>query len=100
MLGACAQPETGGPGTEWDAHDIDMAVPLAPGELDNKIQGIYQHQTQRSQQPGSPDKRSINLWNLARQINSGTAEVYDSLGLAEYEAIECFKRFEIGLSEQ
>jgi glucosamine-6-phosphate deaminase len=38
-----------GPGTEWDAHDIDMAVPLSPGELDNKIQGIYQHQTQRSQ---------------------------------------------------
>lgn len=82
-----------GPGSEWDAHDIDMAVPLSPGELDNKIQGIYQHQTQRSQHPGSADQRSLNLWNLAREINSGTARTYDSLGLAEYEAIECFKRF-------
>jgi glucosamine-6-phosphate deaminase len=84
-----------GPGAEWEAHDIDMAVPLSPGELDNKVQGIYQHQTQRSQQPGSSSQRSLNLWNLAREINSGTAAVYDSLGLAEYEAIECFKRFEI-----
>lgn len=82
-----------GPGSEWEAHDIDMAVPLSPGELDNKIQGIYQHQTQRSQQPGSADQRSLNLWNLAREVNSGTARTYDSLGLAEYEAIECFKRY-------
>ena len=89
-----------GPGSEWEAHDIDMAVPLSPGELDNKIQGIYQHHTQRSQQRGSADQRSLNLWNLAREINSGTARVYDSLGLAEYEAIECFKRFAKGASAQ
>jgi hypothetical protein len=38
----------------------------------------------------------LNLWNLAREINSGTAEIYDALGLAEYEAIECFKRYELG----
>ncbi len=82
-----------GPGTEYEAHDIDMAVPLSPDELDNKVQGIYQHQTQRSQHPGSAKQRSLNLWNLAREINSGTAEIYDALGLAEYEAIECFKRY-------
>lgn len=84
-----------GPGTEYEAHDIDMAVPLSPDELDNKIQGIYQHQTQRSQQPGSANQRSLNLWNLAREINTGTAEIYDALGLAEYEAIECFKRYQL-----
>ncbi|MDQ8208728.1 glucosamine-6-phosphate deaminase [Coraliomargarita sp. SDUM461003] len=82
-----------GPADEWEAHEIDMAVPLSPDEFENKIQGIYQHQTQRSQSPGRSSKKSSNTWDLAREINCGTAEVYDALGLAEYEAIECFKRY-------
>jgi len=82
-----------GPADEWEANEIDMAVPLSPDEFDTKIQGIYQHQTQRSQSPSRASKKSSNTWDLAREINRGTAEVYDALGLAEYEAIECFKRF-------
>ena len=84
-----------GPGDEWEAHEIDMAVPLSPDEFENKIQGIYQHQTQRSQSPGREGKKSSNTWDLAREINHSTAGVYDALGLAEYEAIECFKRYTI-----
>jgi len=83
-----------GPADEWEAHEIDMAVPLSPDEFENKIQGIYQHQTQRSQSPSRASNKSSNSWDLAREINRGTAEIYDNLGLAEYEAIECFKRFE------
>lgn len=82
-----------GPADEWEAHEIDMAVPLSPDEFENKIQGIYQHQTQRSQSPGRAGNKSSNSWDLAREINRGTAEIYDGLGLAEYEAIECFKRY-------
>jgi len=82
-----------GPADEWEANEIDMAVPLSPDEFENKIQGIYQHQTQRSQSPSRASKTSSNTWDLAREINRGTAEIYDALGLAEYEAIECFKRF-------
>jgi glucosamine-6-phosphate deaminase len=82
-----------GPADEWEAHEIDMAVPLSPDEFENKIQGIYQHQTQRSQSPGRAGNKSSNSWDLAREINRGTAGIYDALGLAEYEAIECFKRF-------
>jgi len=82
-----------GPGEEWEAHEIDMAVPLSPGEFENKIQGIYQHQTQRSQSPSRASKNSSNSWDLAREINRATAEIYDTLGLAEYEALECFKKF-------
>lgn len=84
-----------GPAQEWEAHEIDMAVPLSPSELENKIQGIYQHQTQRSQSPISGDKRVNNTWDLAREINRTTAELYDAIGLAEYEAIECFKKLTI-----
>ena len=82
-----------GPADEWEAHEIDMAVPLSPDEFENKIQGIYQHQTQRSQSPGRAGNKSSNSWDLAREINRGTAGIYDGLGLAEYEAIECFKRY-------
>jgi glucosamine-6-phosphate deaminase len=82
-----------GPADEWEANEIDMAVPLSPDEFENKIQGIYQHQTQRSQSPSRASNKSSNTWDLAREINRGTAEIYDALGLAEYEAIECFKRF-------
>jgi glucosamine-6-phosphate deaminase len=82
-----------GPGQEWESHEIDMAVPLSPDEFENKIQGIYQHQTQRSQSPGTIEKKTNNNWDLARQINHATAATYDALGLAEYEAIECFKRW-------
>ncbi|WP_269542693.1 glucosamine-6-phosphate deaminase [Cerasicoccus fimbriatus] len=82
-----------GPGAEWEMHEIDMAVPLSPDELEFKIKGIYQHQTQRSQSP-SASRQSENSWNLASELNRTTANYYDQLGLSEYEAIECFKRFE------
>lgn len=82
-----------GPGQEWETHEIDMAVPLSPDEFQNKIQGIYQHQSQRSQSAGTTEKKTHNTWDLARQINQATAETYDALGLADYEAIECFKRW-------
>lgn len=82
-----------GPADEWEAHEIDMAVPLSPGEFENKLQGIYQHQTQRSQSPGQAGKPGSNAWDLALEINRASAQLYDQLGLAEYEAIECFKRF-------
>lgn len=81
-----------GPGDEWPAHEIDMAVPLSPDEFEEKLKSIYQHQTQRSQSPDRPGQKSRNVWDLARSINQTTARTYDQLGLADYEAIECFKR--------
>lgn len=79
-----------GIGNEWEAHEIEMAVPLSPDELKNKLQSIYQHQTQRKQ---GTDKNSKNTWDIARNVNCNTAKLYDKLGLAEFEAIECFKKF-------
>lgn len=76
---------------EWEAHEIDMAVPLSPAELENKINGIYQHLTQRSQRPSSSRQGSRETWALAESLNRHNASVYDALGLAEYEAIEGFR---------
>lgn len=82
-----------GPGAEWDMHEINMAVPLSPDEFEYKIRGIYQHQSQRSQSPSTDRKSASDIWNLASQLNHSTAETYDALGLAEYEAIECFRQW-------
>jgi glucosamine-6-phosphate deaminase len=81
-----------GSGSEWGAHEIEMAVPLSPDELASKIQGIYQHQSQRSQNSIQSDKHRES-WQQAEAINQATANIYNRLGLAEYEAIEAFKRW-------
>jgi glucosamine-6-phosphate deaminase len=82
----------GGVSREWETHDIEMAVPLSPLELANKLQGIYQHQTQRKQTPFTA-QADQEAWQVASERNRATARHYDALGLAEYEAIEAFMRY-------
>ncbi len=74
---------------EWAPHQIEMAVPLSPSELDRKRAAIFKHESQKDRAlfPG-PDMREF--WQRAEQRNRETARVYDRLGLAEYEAIEGF----------
>ncbi len=59
-----------------------MAVPLSPQELRNKIQGIYQHQSQRGQTPFGADSGE-EIWQQAAERNKKTAQTYDALGLPE-----------------
>ncbi|MEX0904579.1 MAG: glucosamine-6-phosphate deaminase [Balneolaceae bacterium] len=77
---------------EWDVNEIEMAVPLSPLELTRKRRAIFKHQSQKDRPlfPGS-DKREF--WQRSEDRNRGTAQVYDDLGLAEYEAIEGFVRY-------
>ncbi len=80
---------------EWEIENIEMAVPLSPGELARKRRAIFKHQSQKDRPlfPGS-DKREF--WQRAEDRNRGTAELYDKLGLAEYEAIEGFREWRPG----
>ncbi len=81
-----------GEGQEWGLEEIDMTIPLSPDELNRKIKAVYQHLSQRSQTPVRPESYR-EFWQLIESINRATAEKYDSLGLAEYEAMEAFKRW-------
>jgi glucosamine-6-phosphate deaminase len=74
---------------EWEPERIEMAVPLSPQELLSKRSAIFKHQSQkdRAMFPG-PDQREF--WQRAEARNRITAQLYDKLGLAEYEAIEGF----------
>ncbi len=80
-------------GREWPVDEIQMAVPCSPDELDRKAQAIYQHRSQRHQTPVT-DSDSAEPWEQAVARNRATAALYDRLGLAEYEAIECFVRWQ------
>ncbi|MGA2031278.1 MAG: glucosamine-6-phosphate deaminase [Thermoguttaceae bacterium] len=77
---------------EWEPERIEMAVPLSPQELLSKRSAIFKHQSQkdRAMFPG-PDEREF--WQRAEARNRATAQLYDKLGLAEYEAIEGFVRW-------
>lgn len=77
---------------EWDVSEIEMAVPIGPKELLKKRRAIFKHQSQkdRAMFPGSDERE---FWQRAEDRNRRTAEIYDELGFAEYEAIEAFVRW-------
>jgi glucosamine-6-phosphate deaminase len=78
---------------EWGVNDIEMAVPLSPDELLRKRMAVFKHESQKDKAlfPGPSDPREF--WQRAEDRNRNTAELYDKLGLAEYEAIEGFVRW-------
>ena len=78
---------------EWDLHEIDMAVPLSPDEVTIKRHAILYHQSQKDRVMFLGND-SREFWVRAEDRNKNTAKLYDDLGLAEYEAIEAFKRFD------
>lgn len=77
---------------EWDIDQIEMAVPLSPEELLRKRRAVFKHQSQKDSAlfPGN-DKREF--WVRAEDRNHATANTYNQLGLAEYEAMEAFVRY-------
>lgn len=77
---------------DWDISEIDMAVPLSPGERLKKRRAIFKHASQKDQ-PKYPGAESMEFWMIADQRTKKTARLYDKLGLAEYDSIEGFTRF-------
>jgi glucosamine-6-phosphate deaminase len=66
---------------ELEPHEIEMAVPLSPDQLEQKVAAIQKFQCH------------TNAELLTGSRNQRNAEVYDALGMAEYEAIEAFERW-------
>jgi glucosamine-6-phosphate deaminase len=63
-----------------EPHEIDMAVPLSPLQLERKSRAISRYGSLSSLELAMPE------------TNRSHASSYDALGLAEYEAIEAFQR--------
>ncbi|MFZ9090067.1 MAG: PIG-L family deacetylase, partial [Planctomycetaceae bacterium] len=78
---------------EWPIHQIEMAVPLSPKEVNQKREAIFRHESQKDSAlfPGSDSRE---FWQRAEDRNADTAARYDRLGLAEYQAMEGFVRWD------
>lgn len=77
---------------EWGIDEVEMAVPLSPVQLEKKRKAIFTHQSQKDQPP-FPGEDAREFWQRAEDRNRGTAQMYRQLGLAEYEAMEAFRRW-------
>lgn len=77
---------------EWPIDEIEMAVPISPAELMRKRKAIFMHQSQKDH-PVFPGEDTREFWQRAEDRNKETANLYNVLGLAEYEAMEAFVRW-------
>ncbi|MES2829340.1 MAG: glucosamine-6-phosphate deaminase [Bacteroidota bacterium] len=77
---------------EFEPHEIEMAVPLSPQEVERKKLAIFKHQSQKDRAV-FPGDDSREFWKRAEDRNKETANHYDELGLANYEAMEAFVRW-------
>ncbi|GAA6764881.1 glucosamine-6-phosphate deaminase [Flavobacterium sp. CGRL1] len=77
---------------EWETYQIEMAVPMSPDQVLKKRHAIFYHQSQKDGVMFQGDD-SREFWIRAEDRNRLTAEKYHALGLADYSAIEAFKRY-------
>ncbi|MDD6437418.1 MAG: PIG-L family deacetylase, partial [Prevotella sp.] len=77
---------------EWEIENIEMCVPMSPEELRAKRNSILKHSSQMESAPFLGNDERL-FWQRAEDRNRGTAQLYDDLGLACYEAMEAFVEY-------
>jgi glucosamine-6-phosphate deaminase len=77
---------------EYEPYEIEIAVPLSPGDLMLKRKAIFMHESQKDEAlfPGSDPRE---FWQRAEDRNKGTADRYNQVGLPEFYGIEAFVRW-------
>jgi len=77
---------------EWEINEIDMAVPLSPQQVLKKRKSIFFHTSQNnSVMFQGDDKREF--WERVEERNRDIAKQYRKLGMADYQAMETFRRY-------
>ncbi|HKP32251.1 MAG TPA: glucosamine-6-phosphate deaminase [Chitinophagaceae bacterium] len=78
---------------EWNIEEIEMAIPMSPGQVLQKRFGIFIHQSQKDMVPfQGTDSREF--WQRAEDRNADTAQQYAKLGLTQYAAMEAFVKWQ------
>ncbi len=77
---------------EWESYEIEMAVPMSPDQVLKKRHAIFYHQSQKDGVMFQGDD-SREFWVRVEDRNRLTAKKYNDLGLADYAAMEAFKRY-------
>ncbi len=77
---------------EYPLHEIELAVPLSPSDIQLKRRSIFMHESQKDEAlfPGSDPRE---FWQRAEDRNRGTADRYNQIGLPEFFALEAFTRW-------
>jgi glucosamine-6-phosphate deaminase len=77
---------------EYPLHEIEIAVPLSPSDIELKREAIFMHESQKDEAlfPGSDPRE---FWQRAEDRNRGTADSYNQIGLPEFFALEAFTRW-------
>ncbi|KAK9841960.1 hypothetical protein WJX81_001249 [Elliptochloris bilobata] len=78
---------------EWEPAEAGMVVPLTPREMRLKVDAIQRHQSQKDR-PLFPGADLREFWQRALFRNEATAQLYNTLGLPEYEAMEAFVEYD------
>jgi glucosamine-6-phosphate deaminase len=77
---------------EWELQEIEMAVPMSEDQLLKKRKAIFYHQSQKDSVMFQGED-SREFWVRVEERTKNTADKYNALGLAEYTAMEAFKRY-------
>lgn len=77
---------------EWEPHEIEMAVPMSENQVLKKRKAIFYHQSQKDNVMFQGED-SREFWVRVEERTKNTADKYNALGLAEYSAMEAFKRY-------
>jgi len=77
---------------EWEPYEIEMAVPMSEDQVLKKRKAIFYHQSQKDNVMFQGED-SREFWVRVEERTKNTADKYNALGLAEYTAIEAFKRY-------
>ena len=77
---------------EWESHEIDMAVPLSPEQVLRKRRAIFYHQSQNNNVMFQGDDER-EFWQGVEERNREIAIIYNELGMADYQAMETFRRY-------
>ncbi len=77
---------------EWESHEIDMAVPLSPEQVLRKRRAIFYHQSQNNNVMFQGDDER-EFWQRVEDRNREIAIIYNELGMADYQAMETFRRY-------
>ena len=77
---------------EWEPQEIEMAVPMSEDQVLKKRKAIFYHQSQKDNVMFQGED-SREFWLRVEERTKNTADNYNALGLAEYAAMEAFKRY-------
>ena len=77
---------------EWESYEVDMAVPLSPEQVLKKRRAIFYHQSQNNNVMFQGDDER-EFWQRVEQRNRDSAIRYNELGMADYQAMETFRRY-------